>query len=194
MTNDLQIQPNIDHYKTVQDIAFIGSFDQWCHSQGWRLVVYGGYGLDAYLQKITRNHGDIDLVIYGSESRSQSLPKIVEYLRVLIKDVEIKRLDQEFMIDIKVKSISISGNFYYVQTVDDPYENLSTLIKLDGTQVTNSLSDFPPPVMGKLGKLEVEVQDQSAHLADILRKRGDGASLSKHDQDIANIQTLLAKK
>jgi hypothetical protein len=47
--------------------------------------------------------------------------------------------------------------------------------------------------MGKLGTLDIEVQDQAAHLADIFRKRGSDGSMFKHDQDIANIQTILAK-
>lgn len=194
MSRRLQIQSNIDQQKVNHDIAIIESLQKWGKDQGWRVVVYGGYGLDAFLHKITRNHGDIDLVIYGSMSRSQALAKIVDYLRLANSDVEIQSKDEDFLIDIKVKSKSLGGNFYYVQTADDPYENLSTVIKLDGTQVTNSPSDSPPPVMGILGKFDVETQDQSAHLADIFRKRASVASLPKHDQDIANIQTLLAKK
>ena len=175
-------------------LNFIDSFGNWCHKQSWRLVIYGGYGLDGYLQTITRNHGDIDLVIYGRSPRSQALAKIVNYLKKTISEVEVKSKDEDFLIDIKVKSKSISGNFYYVQTADDPYENLNIVIKLDGTHVTNLPGKFPPPVMGRLGKLDVEVQNQSAHLADIIRKRGGDTSPSKYDQDIANIQTSLAKK
>lgn len=190
----LTIQSNIDQLKLQADLSFIDSFGKWCRDQGWRLVVYGGYGLDGYLQTITRNHGDIDLVIYGHSPRSQALASIIKYLNQTINEVEVKSKDQDFLIDIKVKSKSISGNFYYVQTVNDPYHNLNSVIRLDGTQITNSPKDFPPPVKGKLGKFEVEVQNQSAHLADIFRKRGSDTAHPKHDQDIDNIQTLLAKK
>lgn len=189
----LIIQPNIDQLKLQIHLNFIDEFGKWCREQGWRLVVYGGYGLDGYLQTITRNHGDIDLVIYSHSPRSQALAYIIKYLNQTISEVEVKSKDQDFLIEITVKSKSISGNFYYVQTANDPYQNLNSVIKLDGTQVTNSPKDFPHPVKGKIGKFEVEVQDQSAHLSDIFRKRKDDKSLSKHDQDIANIQTLLTK-
>lgn len=194
MNKSYLVSPDIDQNKIQSDIQFVQALISFSKQNNWRLVVYGGYGQDGYLKTITRNHGDIDLVVYGQTTRSQALESIVDYLKKTLSEVEISSKDEDFLIDIKVKSKSLGGNFYYVQTDDDPYENLNTVIKLDGTQVTNSPSDFPPPVPGQLGDLVVEVQNQTAHLADILRKRGSGESLSKHDQDISNIQTLLAKK
>lgn len=191
MTKAPITQSNIDQIKLKNHLKFIEAFRVWCQAEGWRLVVYGGYGLDGYLQTITRNHGDIDLVIYGIMSRPESLTKIVDYLNKALNVVEIKSKDEEFLIDIKVKCPIFSGNFYYVQTAEDPYVNLYKVVKLDGTIITNSPIDFPGPVVGKLGDLEFEVQDQSAHLADILRKRKTDAVLTKHDQDIENINWFL---
>lgn len=193
MSKALKIQSNIDQEKVNRDIVFIAQFGKWCLAHGWRQVVYGGYGLDAYLQKITRNHGDIDLVVFGSTARAQAQVKIVEQLNILISDIEINTQDQEFMIDIKVKSSGIIGNLYYVQTAQDPFINLNEVVRSDGSTVVNDEKDFPPPVPGILGSLTVEAQDQSSHLKDILRKRNNVAVVSKHDQDIANIQELLAK-
>jgi hypothetical protein len=191
--SSLQIQNEINQSQLRTHLAFIDSFGKWCRQQSWRLVLYGGYGLDGYLRTITRNHGDIDLVIYGQTTRTLALASIANYLHKAISEVEIKSKDEEFLIDIKVKSKIISGNLYYVQTGEDPFNTLSIVIKTDGSKVTNSPTDFPPPVSGQLGDLAVEVQDQSAHLADILRKRSSDISHSKHDQDIVNIQTILTK-
>lgn len=193
ITTSLIIQSNINDEKLQVHLGFIDSFSYWCRAQNWRLVVYGGYGLDGYLQTITRNHGDVDLVLYGRLPRAQAIAQIVDYLHNAIKGVEVKSKDEDFLIDIKVKSPNISGNFYYVQTVEDPFINLNRVVKTDETIVTNTPTQFPPPVKGKLVDLSVEVQDQSAHLADIIRKRGSDITLSKHDQDIANIQALLAR-
>ena len=184
-------QSNIDIIKIKKHLKFIEAFRVWCQAEGWRLVVYGGYGLDGYLQTITRNHGDIDLVIYGLKPRAQALAKLSDHLKSEINNLEIIAKDEEFLIDIKVKSTIFHGNFYYVQTAEDPYVNLNKVVKLDGTIITNSPTDFPGPVVGKLGDLELEVQDQSAHLADILRKRKSDVVLTKHDQDIENINLFL---
>lgn len=191
MINNFQIQPNIDQSKLQTHLAFIDSFGKWCHQQNWRLVVYGGYGLDGYLQTITRNHGDVDLVMYGRISRPQALEEIFSYLDEMLKEVEIKSKEEDFLIDIKVKSKSISGNFYYVQVATDPFTDLSNVIKADGSMVNNSTKDFPPPVTGKLGDFDVEVQDQSAHLGDILRKRSVSDVLAKHDQDLENLKFIV---
>lgn len=184
---NLTIQQNINQAKLQTHLKFVDSFGKWCMDQNWRLVLYGGYGLDGYLKTITRNHGDIDLVIYGRSPRAQALAKIVSYLNDIVEEVEIKPKGEEFFIDIKVKSKTISGDFYYVQTAEDPFINLNRVVKVDGIVVTNSPTQFPPPIKGELGNLLVEVQDQSAHLADIFRKRGSDVSLSKHDQDIVNL-------
>ncbi len=189
--NKIIIAEKINQSKVNSEIQFIAHFIAFAKKLNLRVVVYGGYGLDGYLQAITRNHGDIDLVMYGIMPRSEALPKIVDYLNEVLKEVKIVSKDNDFLIDIKVKSKNIQGNFYYVQTGQDPFIDLKTVIKLDGTTVTNSPEDFPLPVQGKLGNLMVEVQDQSAHLQDIIRKRKNSESCAKHDQDIENLNTIV---
>ncbi|MBP9670708.1 hypothetical protein KBD75_04900 [Candidatus Woesebacteria bacterium] len=189
--NKIIFAEKINQVKVDSDIKFIADFIEFGKKLNWRVVVYGGYGLDGYLQTITRNHGDIDLVMYGIMPRSEALPKIVDYLNEELNEVEIKSKDEDFFIDIKVKSNGIQGNFYYVQTGQDPFGNLNIVVKVDGSTVINSPKDFPPPVHGKLGDLMVEVQDQSAHLQDIIRKRKDSESFAKHDQDIENLNTIV---
>lgn len=188
--SDIVVSTSINQVKVDSDIQFIANFIAFAKKLNLRVVVYGGYGLDGYLQTITRNHGDIDLVMYGIMPRSEALPKIVDYLTEVLKEVLIESKDNDFLIDIKVKSENIQGNFYYVQTGQDPFIDLKIVIKLDGSIVTNSPEDFPLPVQGKLGNLMVEVQDQSAHLQDIIRKRKNSESCAKHDQDIENLKQI----
>jgi hypothetical protein len=192
MNKSLVIQNDINQSRLQAHLDFIDSFVSWCKENNWRTIVYGGYGLDGYLQAITRNHGDIDLVMYGQSPRSVALGSIVNYLNKTLSDVEVKTSDEEFFIDIKIKSKNIQGNFYYVQTAENPFSNLNIVIKVDGSVVTNSPKDFPPPVPGKLGNREVEVQDQKAHLEDILRKRSTDESHARHDQDIENISKIAS--
>lgn len=189
--NKIIIAEKINLAKVDSDIKFIAAFIEFAKKLNWRVVVYGGYGLDGYLQAITRNHGDIDLVMYGIMPRSEALPKIVDYLNETLDVVEIKSKDEDFFIDIKVKSRGVQGNFYYVQTGQDPFVNLNIVVKVDGSTVINSSKNFPPPAHGKLWELEVEVHDQSAHLSDILRKRQESDSLSKHDQDLENLKSIF---
>lgn len=186
------IAGEINLEKIRSDLKFIQTFTDFTNHYEWRLVIYGGYGLDGYLQQITRNHGDIDLVIYGQSIRSVALTRITQHLKGVLQEISIDSKDEEFFIDIKVKSKDIVGNFYYVQTTRSPYQNLNIVVKRDGDHITNSPTDFPSPVAGRLGDMNVEVQDQSAHLGDILRKRSDAKSLSKHDQDIKNINLKIA--
>lgn len=184
------IAGEINLEKVRSDLKFIQSFTEFTNHYEWRLVVYGGYGLDGYLQRITRSHGDIDLVIYGQSTRSVALKSMTKHLKGILQEVSIDSKNEDFFIDIKVKSKDITGNFYYVQTAQNPYQNLNIVVKRDGDHITNSPSDFPLPVQGILGDLMVEVQDQHAHLQDIIRKRKDNESFAKHDQDIENLNAI----
>jgi len=192
--NKLIISKEINHSKIISDLDFLTVFTKFAKSNNWRIVVSGGYGLDGYLGVITRSHGDLDLIIYGQNSRTTALNKLTTYLSSTIVDATVIAKQEPFYLELDINAHNFGGNFYYVETVDDPFINIQTIIKDDGTMITNSLEDFPPPSPGKLDNLLVEVQDQGAHLGDILQRRENDTALSKHDQDIVNIQESFATK
>jgi hypothetical protein len=189
----ITISEEVNNSKIDSDINFLKSFHLFTKQNNWRVVVSGGYGLDGYLRTITRTHGDLDLIIYGQDNRKNAEQKIREQLETQLKGANISTDSVEFFIEIDVHASKCVGNFYYVETVNNPMTDLSQVKKMDGQVVTNSPSDFPPPVLGKLRDLEIEVQDQGAHLKDILRRRGYDTALGKHDQDIKNIHVALRK-
>lgn len=188
------ISADIDHQKIKSDLNFLGKFMEFAKTQNWRVVVSGGYGLDGYLRVMTRRHGDLDLIIYGLTNRKDAEDLITSYLQTHFQSVEVTTKSELFSLDIDVHHPGFVGNFYYVQTVADPFVDVSQVRKADGTLVNNSPTDFPPPVNGKLLDLEVEVQDQRAHLSDILHRRSYDVAQSKHDQDLANINRAQTKE
>ncbi len=189
---NLVISKAINHQKIQSDMEFLKKFIDFARAQNWRVVVSGGYGLDGHLGLITRSHADLDVIIYGQDNRHAAESNLKIYLTSQIREVQITVKQEPFYLELDLHADNFVGNLYYVQTVLDPNVDLSQVKKSDGSFVTNSPDDFPPPIKGKLGDLTVEVQDQNAHLADILRRRGYDKSLSKHDQDITNIQLHLS--
>lgn len=176
--------------KLRNDLKFIGRCLDFCKHQNWRMVVYGGYGLDGYLRRITRKHGDIDLVIYGTDSHASAAKSISDFIKSLYPDAIIKQTENPFQIEIFASSPGFGLNLYYVQTRDNPFINIHTVIKSDGEIVTNDPSIFPPPQKGSLEGLGLEVQDQSSHLNDILAK--GGANESKYIGDLKLLHPLFS--
>lgn len=185
------ISEEINNSKIKSDISFIKKIILFAKQLKWRIVISGGYGLDGYLRTITRSHGDLDIILYGQEKRVQAGEEIRTFIETHIKDSVITINSEDYYLEIDVHGHNFVGNIYYVQTVKNPYKDLNQVYKMDGTLVINSSEDFPPPQSGDLCGLVVEVQDQKAHLEDILRKRKSERSLPKHDQDIQNIKSLI---
>ncbi len=174
--------------KTDRDLKLIKDFSVFARELGWRIVVYGGYGLDFFLGKITRDHGDIDLVFYGQNDRKSSSNLISNFLskNINIPSIEIEENDFQLVIDVHAKNLVL--NLYYIQTQLDPYKNLHSVVKKSGEIVVNDSSMFPLPQKGSLYGFVVEVQNQSAHKKDILSK---GSILSdKHKKDLELIAAL----
>lgn len=172
--------------KLKYDLSVIEQLVSTAKYYNWRLVISGGYGLDFALGRFTRNHGDLDAIFYGTHTREKAKTLFDTSLNTILLKPEIEIKDEEFFLDIKVKSGGFVGNFYYVQVNSDPHISISTVIKKDGTTITNSPTDFPPPIPGQIGELQLECQDQLAHLQDILRKGGDANP--KYTQDIELIK------
>jgi len=180
--------------KTRDDLQFARKIRDFGLGENWRVVVYGGYGLDLALGRITRHHSDLDLVIYGQADRTTARKLLTNFIYRQAKGAVITIKREEFNLEFKVKFTRFSGDFYYTQTKRSPFADLLQVIKANGEIITNMPSRFPDPVMSKPGDLEIEVQDQKAHLADILYKKGSNLAPSKHDQDIENLKTYLATK
>ena len=174
--------------RTDRDLKLIKDFSVFARELGWRIVVYGGYGLDFSIGKITRDHGDIDLVFYGQNDRDSASKIISNFLSKNLDapTIDVEENDFQLVIDVHAKSLVL--NLYYAQTQLDPYEDLKAIVKKSGEIVVNDPLMFPPPQKGSLNGFEVEVQDQSAHKEDILSK---GSFLSdKHKKDLEIISTL----
>lgn len=176
--------------KLNDDLTFIKQFLDFCKNHSWRMVVYGGYGLDGYLSKITRKHGDIDLVIYGQTDRVRASEEIILFIKTLHPNGTIRQKDNPFQVEVDVNDSGFGLNLYYVQTRDDPFVNINTVVKDSGEIVTNDPTVFPPPKQGMLMDLVVEVQNQGSHLKDILTK--GGATESKYISDLKLLYPLFS--
>lgn len=185
---------NLLKQKADSDFHFLKSLIKFSKLNNWRIVVSGGYGMDFFLNELTRFHGDLDIIIYGKESREDVTAKLNEFVYCYFSKPEIIIKPQEFYLEFDVKDKGFIANIYFVETVEDPKINLKKIRKLNGDIIVNKISEFPVPVLGKIGDFEVEVQDQNAHLADILKKRGDINIPNKRDQDIVKLRQVTDPK
>lgn len=181
---------DINHKIIERDLGFIKSFQQLASQNNWRIVVSGGYGLDILLGVITRNHGDIDLILYGNNPRDKASDTIINHLKQIIDLPKVSTQQEIFYCNINLKSTRLSANIYYVQTVNDPHINIHSVIKLDREVVVNNNDRFPSPVIGRINDLEIEVENPNTHLADILFKRRSQKNRLTHDQDIKNLENV----
>lgn len=184
-------QNQLNWHKITTQVNFINKFVALAKTKGWRVVVSGGYGLDFALGRVSRNHGDIDLIIYGHDSRPAAKNILSRLVETLLPGANLILRQDEYYIDIKLNFPGLDGNLYYVQTQQDPFVDLCTVIKKTGEVVANSVQQFPLPKIGKIEDIAVEVQDQKAHLDDIIRK--GGTKEAKYTQDIENIRQLLSQ-
>lgn len=188
-----QPEDTIDFDKIKTDIEGIGSLQKLAKHNNWRIVVAGGFALDILLGQITRNHGDVDVILYGTADRKQARAILLEHLAP-DQNRPFKVQEDTFFTTYELQTGTTNFNIYYVQTVVDPMASIQKVKKADGTVVTNSVDDFPPPVLGKLDNLEIEVQHPRARLDDILAKRERSGHRPEHDQDIKNLKILMTSK
>lgn len=181
---------SINWSKISSDLEFIKSFQVFTKSQNWRIVVYGGYGLDILLGSITRTHNDVDLVIYGQVSRQEASDKISDFLTNLLQNSLVNISENDFMLEIDFKSPGLGANIYYVQIKGDPFQSLNIVVKKNGESITNSIKRFPSPIEGVLEDIHIEVQNPHSHLADILDKQHRLVNRQSHIQDIANLRQI----
>ena len=180
--------------KADSDFHFLKSLINLSKLNNWRIVVSGGYGMDFFLNELTRYHGDLDIIIYGKESRKDVTIKLNEFIDGYFSKPEIIIKPQGFYLEFDVKDKGFIANIYFVETVEDPKINLKKIRKINGEIIVNKISEFPMPVPGEIDGFKLEVQDQNAHLADILKRRGYDKSLTKHDSDILRLSKITDPK
>lgn len=169
--------------KLDQDLAYINAIQYFCSTNNWLTVVYGGYGMDFYFGKISRDHGDIDIVVYGLTPRNEAITLLVEFLKKMQPGAILVQSYNEFQIEIDLKKCANPINLYYVQTAEPPQITLQKVVKADGSIATNNPADFPPPKKVNFYNHEYLVQDQLSHLREITAKGGQ--TNPKYVSDIA---------
>lgn len=185
-----KLNEEINSDKVNRDLGLIKSFQGFAKAQNYRLVVYGGYGLDILLGQITRSHNDVDLVIYGQTRREGASQLIQEFIANHVQNSAINVSENDFMVDLDLKSPGMGANIYYVQVSGDPDKSLNEVVKKSGEHIANSETRFPAPLAGVLGDLHIDVQNPHSHLADILCKQRTLNHRLSHDQDIANLRQI----
>jgi hypothetical protein len=180
--------------KADSDFVFLKSLIGVAKINSWRVVVSGGYGMDFFLGKITRSHNDLDMIIYGKENKPDAVRKLNGFILDYFPKAKILTKPQEFYTEVDINDSDFSANIYFVETVNDPQLDLNKIRKLDGEVVVNTEDKFPKPVPGRIGDFEIEVQDQSAHLADILKRRGHESVPNKRDPDIEILGSVTDPK
>lgn len=183
---NLLIAKDINHGKIKRDMSALKRLISLAKKHGWMCVVSGGYGLDFAMGRITRSHGDLDVIVYGQNDRSEAEKTLTEHFGVQNTLVT----DEEFYRVFDVNCSGFGADIYYVQTLNEPAVDIHKVIKANGSVVTNGDADFPPPVKGELSGIRVLVQDQDAHRRDILAK--GGAANPKYKNDLENITALLS--
>ena len=175
------------------DINFLLRLKKFCQRQEFRLVISGGYGLDANLGSISRPHHDIDAIIYGQLSRKRAGLLLPKFINQLFPHPTISIHENDFMLAIDINSPGFGANLYFVETAHDPQQDINTLILKNGKQHKNNKQLFLPPVTGNLLGHKFEAQNPNFHLADILSKQSINKQ-AKHDIDITNLRKITSPK
>lgn len=187
---NIRIAEKIDWHKTSRDMTSIKNLKDFAKTLNWRIVIAGGYSLDLYLSLTTRTHRDVDAIIYGFENREEAIKKLNAYIVTSITGADTSAKHENFYMELDVNAPGYGANFYFVETAEDPYVNHYRVKRFDGQIVENTEDKFPKPRLGKMGKFEVEIQDQNAHLADILVKLDKSKPDPLYDQDIENLKHI----
>jgi hypothetical protein len=175
--------------KIKSDLKFLSKIINFSKKQNFRLIVSGGYGLDGILKIITRPHNDLDLIIYSQEVREKAIQTIKQFILKRFPQAEIAIAPNQFLVSIDINTKSFGCNIYFVETVNDPVNDINTIKLADGKTQANSIARFPLPVKARLNKINFEAENPNLHLADIQFKRKKDEPI-KYTQDIINLKTI----
>ena len=163
-----------------------------------RVIIAGGYAVDAALGKISRYHNDIDAQVYGKsinpiETITTLLQKVAEQDSQFDNFVIEDKAQTEYYRNLYIKIGGTIADIYYLQTNKNPFESTKILIKQDGTITepheydTNNVT---------LNGISFEAQDPLTEVVDKIYKRehrGDEKK-DKHQQDIENLKEIVSSE
>lgn len=187
----IRIAEDIDWKKVISDLNSLDSFKSFAKNNNWRMVVSGGYSLDLFLHLTTRTHNDVDLIIYGQEDKINAIKKIGYYMHQKFDDAAFIAQNEVLFTIFGVHSQKFGANIYFIETVEDPFKNHRKIKKPDGQIIAVSDKELPKPTRGKIGEFEFEIEDQNAHMADILRKYKTTKLPTKYIQDLDNLKHII---
>lgn len=170
-------------------LSFLSKFLDFSKKHNFRLVVSGGYGLDGILNTITRPHNDLDIILYGQFPRKKAVQEIEKFVLKHYPQAKITTKLHLFSVSIDINTKGFGCNIYFVQTVNNPFNDINTIKLANGKTQINLETRFPLPIKAKLNKIEFEAENPNLHLADILYKRKNEKQ-AKHAQDIRNLKTI----
>lgn len=190
---NIKIAQIINWKKISDDLSSIKRWKEFTMDRKWRIVVCGGYGLDFFLNITTRTHDDINLIIYGRDPKNSALYTIKEFADKMFSGIKIDSSVGIFYSEITLKIPGYAANIYYVETNEDPFANHLTTRTIEGKQ-TGQHPLFNKPLHGRIGDLEIEIQDQNLHLANILKNCKDANMPPKYNQDIENLKHITDQR
>lgn len=181
--------------KIDTDLQFISLINQVGKQLGYRVIIAGGYAVDAALGQITRPHNDMDIQIYGKDNDGlavvHSLLSAVAKKAPQFTDYSVEdKVHKEYYRNLYVKIEKSIADIYYLQTQNNPFDNHKEIIKKDGTVTEPHIYETKKLT---LNNIEFEAQDPLTEVADKIYKRdfrGD-PKLEKHEQDILNLRNIV---
>ncbi len=192
ITQDLTIEQQA---KVKGDLDLISLISKVGKELNCRVIIAGGYAVDAALGQITRPHNDIDIQIYGQDENGMSLvnkllnaiaEQDAQFAGFSIED----KVRKDFYHNLYTKIGGTIADIYYLRTQNSPFESNKIIIKKDG-----SLSE-PHPYETKqfrLNGIEFEGQNPLTELVDKIYKRDyrNDPKLVRHEQDIENLKAIV---
>lgn len=184
--------------KVNKALRFIDLVNKIGKEKGFRVIISGGYAVDGFLGEITRYHNDIDIQIYGTDSDA------IRVVNQLLKSIQDKdnsfgnfsvedKGRKEYYHNLLVRFADIGADLYYLQITTDPFSELKTIVKSDGS--LSNPHKYNTNIVSINGT-SYEIQDPVTEVVDKIYKRehrGDPKQ-GKHEQDIKNLEQLISKE
>jgi len=193
MALQLQSLSEKQYAKTRQDLLFISRLQDICVQKNLRLIVAGGYAVDGALAQITRQHNDIDLQIYGlaadphlvMQQLLREIQQHADYSDLQLIDKGREMYSHAFILKSEIVYLDV----YYLQTSNDPFEPMKTIVKADGSM--SESHSFETHLVTLLD-VTFEATTADEELADKRYKREIRGDIvrTEHDQDMHNLQQI----
>lgn len=192
----IMIEPTPEQKEKMRkDLQFIGLVSRIAKELECRIVIAGGYAIDAALGQITRYHNDIDMQIYSQNPDALNATK--ELLAKIgnqdsrFADFTIEEKDHtEFYKNFYVKIGTQIIDIYYLQTTTDPFAEKKIIMKNGGDSTPPHPFETQP---ANFKSAAFEIQIPLIEAVEKIRKRGNEnyPNRDKDEQDILNLHQLV---